>query len=76
MPTDEALRLAARHLYPEVEVEDDADISTAPDGAYVEAWVWVPITDGHCAATIERASCAVASKPRPRDVATTASPES
>ncbi len=42
MPNDEAYRSAARRLY--LEVEDDADVSTAPDGAFVAAWVLVAMT--------------------------------
>ncbi len=39
--SDEAYRRTARRLYPDFEVEDDADVSTAPDGAFVAACVWV-----------------------------------
>ncbi len=43
MSNDEAAyRVAARRLYPDLEIEDDAAVSTAPDGAFVAAWVWVP----------------------------------
>ncbi len=49
MPNDEAYRRAARRLYPEVEVEGDADVSTAPDGAFVAAWVWVSDDAGRTA---------------------------
>ncbi len=49
MPNDEAFRFAARRLYPNLDIEDDAHVSTAPDGAFVAAWIWVPITEGQCA---------------------------
>jgi hypothetical protein len=43
---DERFRIQARELYHEdgqIEVDDDARISVADGGAYVEAWVWVPL---------------------------------
>jgi hypothetical protein len=42
--TDEQLD-AARKLYRsnEIEIDDDAAISQADDGYWVQAWVWVPV---------------------------------
>jgi hypothetical protein len=42
-PVDVNYREAARDLYPDVEVDNDAVVSHAEDedGAYVQAWVWV-----------------------------------
>lgn len=48
IPTDEAMRNAARAVYEvegSVEIDEDAPISRDADntdkGAYVQAWVWV-----------------------------------
>jgi len=36
-----AYRAAARRLYPGAVVDEDALVSTAPDGAYVEIAIWI-----------------------------------
>jgi len=38
---EEAYRNAARRLHPEMLVEDDAFVSTCPNGAFVDASIWV-----------------------------------
>jgi hypothetical protein len=43
-PTNEEYRAAAIQRYAEegtVEIDENAKISRAEDGAYVQAWVWV-----------------------------------
>jgi hypothetical protein len=49
LKTDEWFRARAKELYHEegeVEVECNALVSRGDDeGAYVEAWVWVPLQD-------------------------------
>jgi len=50
MKTDEWLRTRARELYQEdgqIEVDDRAEVSIGDDGngAYVQAWIWVPSSD-------------------------------
>lgn len=49
VPSDDAIRQTAKHLYEEeglVEIDDGAEISHGGDpGAYVQAWVWVPYED-------------------------------
>ena len=48
MKNDEWFRNRARELYHEegeIEVDNDARVSAGDDdGAYVAAWVWVPLT--------------------------------
>jgi len=49
MMTDEGFRSRARELYceeGEIEVDARARVSASKDGAYVEAWVWVPLGTG------------------------------
>jgi hypothetical protein len=46
MKSGENFRTRARELYHEegqIEVDADARVSVAVGGAYVEAWVWVPL---------------------------------
>ncbi len=38
---EEAYRTAARRLHPDMLVEDDAFVSTCPNGAFVDASIWV-----------------------------------
>jgi hypothetical protein len=49
MKSDEWFRARAKELYyreGEIEVDDNARISFGDDGgAYVEAWVWVPLEE-------------------------------
>ena len=49
MKSDEWFRARARELYctdGEIEVDGNARISSGDDdGAYVEAWVWVPLEE-------------------------------
>lgn len=49
MKSDEWFRMRARELYHEegeIEVDDNAPVSAGDDdGAYVEAWVWVPLKE-------------------------------
>jgi hypothetical protein len=47
MPDDATLRDQARATYDsdEIKIDDDATISTADTGAWVAAWVWVPIAE-------------------------------
>ncbi len=47
-PGKEAYRAAARRRCgddPRMEIDKDATVSVSPDGAYVQAWVWVPDTE-------------------------------
>ena len=50
MKSDEWFRTRAKELYCEegqIEVDDNARVSIGDDdGAYVEAWVWVPLKEG------------------------------
>jgi hypothetical protein len=49
MMTEELFRSRARELYceeGEIEVDAHARVSASKDGAYVEAWVWVPSEGG------------------------------
>jgi hypothetical protein len=41
--TDEAYRAQAREIYgsDDIEIDDDAKESASPEGAFVQAWVWV-----------------------------------
>ena len=44
---DEVLRNAARRNYAnpsndDIEIDDDAKISRCDEGAWIQAWVWVP----------------------------------
>lgn len=38
---EEAYRNTARRLHPDVLVEDDASVSKCPDGAFVDAFIWI-----------------------------------
>lgn len=45
---NEWFRSRARELYHEegqIEIDNEARVSKSDDGAYVEAWVWVPLTE-------------------------------
>jgi len=46
MTTEEWFRSRAKELYHEegeIEIDDNAEVSTSGrEGAYVQAWVWVP----------------------------------
>jgi hypothetical protein len=47
-PGKEAYRAAAKRRCahdPRMEIDEDATVSVSPDGAYVQAWVWVPDTE-------------------------------
>jgi len=50
MKSDEWFRARARELYHEegeIEVDGDAPVSVgSDDGAYVAAWLWVPLKEG------------------------------
>jgi len=51
--SDDDIRDRARELHQvdgEIEIDDDAEVSqnveTTSEGAYVQAWVWVPFEEG------------------------------
>jgi hypothetical protein len=43
----EAIRKKANELYAddEIEIDEDAIVSESEDGAFIEAWLWVPLAD-------------------------------
>jgi len=44
LATDEELAAARRlHADDDVQIYDDAQVSEADEGMWVEAWVWVPL---------------------------------